>query len=468
MVVLTYVTPITDWWTTLTTIPNDGNDHEIVFMGGVYSTPPTAVTDTFEIDHTAGGSITLRAALSGTVTINQTTTNQNIIFYFVCDKFRMNGIEWRCITYFNTINGTGPAVSVGNNFTMHIGGVGSGTSNRINMTLCEITECKWFGARNTLQIHVSSSPLYYTNVHLENLDIKESGTNYTLLVTQSGVFLTDEAYCHVQARGITHTGINGPNSLAEYPSDPNAVAFSSHNNGTGCLSFAHFGGHSTVVVSEYVSSCEIQGSFNHDLHSMSINFIWSKDVTLNIKDSTFHGLWSKGSIHGIGVSNKFMHMFYYHFTNVNDYPVLGERPVLTFENVLFETRIAQGVDNDLFSSNPKHPPRELLWTNASASYQFYDCTFRWIVENPLYDNATLTGIGEKSNNIDVHTHNCKFEIAANGVSYRPEGRSGATYIDDTESRGYRDEKWLRIYALDRIKRENMLGASSFESQVSIP
>ncbi len=472
MVVLTYVTPDVDWWTTITTIPNDGKDHEIVFMGGVYDTPTSLLVGNIDILHTNGGSITLRAQIPGNVIINVKESGQSVVLHYVIDVFRMNGLEWRCATYFNTVNGTGSAdISNVGNLLMRIGSVSSAAPfvNLTTPTLIEVTQCKWFGAVNKVQIFVSTDSRYYTNVHLENLVIEESGDNYTLQVTHGGAFGVDTGFAHVQVRDLTHAGINGPNSSVHYPGDPNAVAFGTHVDGTGGLTMGNLDGGSTMVISEVDSLCEIQGSLNHDMHSMSVTSIHSKDVRYTLRDSLIRGHWSKGSLSAPpAFGTTFSHLWYYHFNNIPDYVTLGQRPVITFENVTFESRINQAVDNDLFSNDPLTPDRDLIWTNESASYQFFDCTFRWIIENPLYDNPTLTGIAERSDNIDTGAHNCIFDIGNNGVDYLPKGRVNAVFAADAESRGFREEKWHRIHALDRIQRENIFGAPSFETQVSIP
>ena len=225
-------------------------------------------------------------------------------------------------------------------------------------------------------------------------------------------------------------------------------------------------GCSSVFVSEVDSLCELRGSLNHDMHSIRMNNINSIDVSVKFADSRIKGYWSEGHVTSGTGPTKFTHLFYYHFYSIPTWPV-GARPVLEFENVTFESRIGQLVSTDEFSLDPDEPPRDLFWPNESADYHFYDCTFRWIVESLLYDNPTLTGIGQKSDEITVVAHNTLFDMAENGVSWRPEGRVNATFAEDTETRTIRDEKWLRVHTLDRVQRENILGAASFESQVSI-
>ena len=89
------------------------------------------------------------------------------------------------------------------------------------------------------------------------------------------------------------------------------------------------------------------------------------------------------------------------------------------------------------------------------------------MESALYDNPTLTGISQKSDEITVVAHHTLFDIGDNGVSWRPEGRPNATFAEDDETRTVRDEKWLRVHTLGRVQRENILGSPSFESQVTL-
>lgn len=457
--IVKYVTPV-DWWSYITTIPNDGNDYDVVFMGDdTYVIPGAAASASdIEVNHSAGGSITLRAQIPGTVNIRVGTPSPFLSdLGFIVDKFRMNGL---------TFNSDGYVKTDGANsfFTLQVGGRTKNIAYTLDPTTIELTQVKFFGSRVKMVMNVSPNELFYTNIHIEDCEFDESGSNMSLRIASADTSIS-WGYFHLQCRRIRHHGINGPDEISRWPTGANPASFSSHSDGTGWLEVNGMDGCSSVFVSEVESLSELRGSFNHDMHSIRLNNINSTDVSIKFADSRLKGYWSEGHVTSAGVGGKFTHLFYYHFNNIPVWPV-GARPVLEFENVTFESRIGAAVSTDEFSIDPEQPPRELFWPNESADYHFYDCTFRWIVESALYDNPTLTAIGQKSDEITVVAHNSLFDIGENGVSWRPEGRPNATFTEDAETRTVRDEKWLRVHTLGRVQRENILGQPSFESQVT--